>query len=157
MRLVIADKLPSKFLEDFRSLGLEVDYAPDAGAEGLVAAAATANIVVVRSTKVTRKAIEAAKNLALIIRAGAGYDTIDVNAASERGIYVTNCPGKNSVAVAELTLGLILALDRRIPDNTRDLRAGQWNKKEYGKADDPRAWADLCHVLFNVKEFIFLN
>ena len=135
MRLVIADKLPSKFLEDFRSLGLEVDYAPDAGAEGLVAAAATANIVVVRSTKVTRKAIEAAKNLALIIRAGAGYDTIDVNAASERGIYVTNCPGKNSVAVAELTLGLILALDRRIPDNTRDLRAGQWNKKEYGKAD----------------------
>ena len=72
--------------------------------------------------------------LALIVRAGAGYNTIDVEAASARGIYVSNCPGKNAVAVAELAFGLILSLDRRIPDNVADLRAGQWNKKEYSKA-----------------------
>ena len=88
-----------------------------------------------RSTKVTRAAIEAAPRLALVVRAGAGYDTIDVAAASERGIFVSNCPGKNSVAVAELAMGLIVALDRRIVDATADLRAGHWNKKEYGKAD----------------------
>ena len=72
--------------------------------------------------------------LSLIVRAGAGVNTIDVAAASKRGIYVSNCPGKNSVAVAELAMGLILALDRRIPDNVAELRAGKWNKKEYSKA-----------------------
>ena len=72
--------------------------------------------------------------LALIVRAGAGYNTIDVAAASARGIYVSNCPGKNAIAVAELAFALLLALDRRIPDNVADLRAGHWNKKEYSKA-----------------------
>jgi D-3-phosphoglycerate dehydrogenase len=75
-----------------------------------------------------------AGHLTLIVRAGAGYDNIDVKAASARGIYVANCPGKNSLAVAELAFGLILALDRRIPDNVIDLRAGKWNKKEYSKS-----------------------
>jgi D-3-phosphoglycerate dehydrogenase / 2-oxoglutarate reductase len=68
------------------------------------------------------------------VRAGAGYNTIDVAAASRRGIYVSNCPGKNAVAVAELTFALLLALDRRVPDNVADLRGGRWNKKEYSKA-----------------------
>ncbi len=135
MRLVIADKFPDRFLGEFKSLGLEVTYAPESTAERLREIAREATILVVRSTKVTRETIEQARSLAVIIRAGAGYDTIDVTAASERGIFVTNCPGKNSVAVAELTMGLLLALDRRIPDNTADLRKGQWNKKEYGKAD----------------------
>jgi D-3-phosphoglycerate dehydrogenase len=87
----------------------------------------------VRSTKVTEAAL-AAGRLSLVVRAGAGYNTIDVKAASSRGIYVSNCPGKNSIAVAELAFALILALDRRLPDNVADLRAGKWNKKEYGKA-----------------------
>lgn len=91
-------------------------------------------ILIVRSTKVTRAMIDAAPELSLIIRSGAGYNTIDVAAASERSIYVSNCPGKNAIAVAELTMGLILALDRRIPDNVFDLRQGTWNKKEYSKA-----------------------
>jgi len=88
---------------------------------------------VVRSTKVTEPMFDAGR-LSLVVRAGAGYDNIDVAAASARGIYVANCPGKNSLAVAELAFGLILALDRRIPDNVADLRAGKWNKKEYSKA-----------------------
>src|SRR5207237_9559578 len=76
----------------------------------------------------------AAGPLKLIVRAGAGYNTIDVAAASRRGIYVSNCPGKNSIAVAELAFALILALDRRIADNVITLRQGQWNKKEFSKA-----------------------
>src|SRR5438093_7667852 len=72
--------------------------------------------------------------LKLIVRAGAGYNTIEVATASRRGIYVSNCPGKNAIAVAELTLALILALDRRVADNVIELRAGKWNKKEYSRA-----------------------
>jgi len=135
MRLLIADKFPEAYVTDFRALGLTVEYQPDASAEQLPALVDGAQILVVRSTKVTRAAIEKAPALELIIRAGAGYDTIDVAAASERGIYVANCPGKNSVAVAELAMGLMLAIDRRIVQNTADLRAGRWNKKEYSKAD----------------------
>ena len=90
-------------------------------------------MLVVRSTKVTRPMLEKG-NLSLVVRAGAGYNTIDVEAASERGIWVANCPGKNAIAVAELTFGLMLALDRRIVERHDDLRAGKWNKKEYSKA-----------------------
>jgi D-3-phosphoglycerate dehydrogenase len=75
-----------------------------------------------------------AGHLSLIVRAGAGYNTIDVAHASARGIYVSNCPGRNAIAVAELAFGLILALDRRIPDNVATLRAGTWNKKEFSQA-----------------------
>jgi D-3-phosphoglycerate dehydrogenase len=92
-----------------------------------------ADVLIVRGTKVTADMLDGV-DLKLIVRAGAGYNTIDVAAASARGIYVSNCPGKNAIAVAELTLGLILALDRRIPDNVIELRAGHWNKKEYAKA-----------------------
>src|SRR5262245_62347873 len=73
-------------------------------------------------------------SLSLIVRAGAGYNTIDVATASRRGIYVSNCPGKNAIAVAELAFALMLAIDRRVPENVADLRSGVWNKKEYSKA-----------------------
>jgi D-3-phosphoglycerate dehydrogenase / 2-oxoglutarate reductase len=85
---------------------------------------------VVRSTVVSEPMLDAGK-LTLVVRAGAGYNTVDVKAASRRGIYVSNCPGKNSIAVAELAFGLIVGLDRRIPDNVAELRLGKWNKKEY--------------------------
>jgi D-3-phosphoglycerate dehydrogenase len=91
-------------------------------------------VLVVRSTKVPAEAMDASAQLELIVRAGAGYDTIDVEGASARGIFVSNCPGKNSTAVAELTWGLILSLDRAIPDNVADARAGRWNKGRYAKA-----------------------
>jgi D-3-phosphoglycerate dehydrogenase len=135
MRLYIADELPTTSLDALSALGLEVVYDPKCSADDLPARIGDAGILVVRSTKVSRQTIEAATRLALVVRAGAGYDTIDVAAASERGIFVSNCPGKNSVAVAELAMGLIIALDRRIVEGTNDLRAGKWNKKEYGKAD----------------------
>ena len=110
-------------------------YQPDASGDALTEAVRTtgASVLVVRSTQVTEPMLDAGA-LALVVRAGAGVNTIDLAGASRRGIYVSNCPGKNAVAVAELTMGLLLALDRRIPDNVADLRAGTWNKKEYSKA-----------------------
>ena len=86
-----------------------------------------------RGTEVPGEALRAGR-LAVVVRAGAGYNTIDVKTASELGIYVTNCPGKNSVAVAELAMGLLLSLDRQIPDGVADLRGGVWNKAKYSKA-----------------------
>src|SRR5205085_7094454 len=92
-----------------------------------------ADVLVVRSTVVAGPMLEQGA-LSLVVRAGAGYNTIDVAAASRRGIYVSNCPGKNAIAVAELTFALILALDRRVPDSVAELRAGVWNKKKYSVA-----------------------
>ncbi|HZU85699.1 MAG TPA: D-3-phosphoglycerate dehydrogenase, partial [Polyangiaceae bacterium] len=136
MRVLVADELPEPYLSELRALGLDVAYAPAATADELASGGALggADVLVVRSTRVTRAAIERGDRLALVVRSGAGVDTIDVAAASERGVLVANCPGKNSAAVAELAMGLIIALDRRIADATEDLRAGRWNKKQYGRA-----------------------
>ena len=135
MKVLIADQFEPSGIDGIKAAGCEVIYQP-ALADQLLAdalAATRPDVLVVRSTKVTEAMLPQA-SLSLIVRAGAGVNTIDVAAASRRGIYVSNCPGRNSIAVAELTLGLILALDRRIPDNVADLRAGRWNKKEYSKA-----------------------
>ncbi|HKV39318.1 MAG TPA: 3-phosphoglycerate dehydrogenase family protein [Blastocatellia bacterium] len=135
MKVLIADKFPEAGLLALRSAGLEVVSDPELKDDALTSAiqANDADVLVVRSTRVTRAMLESG-NLSLVVRAGAGYNTIDVKAASALGIYVANCPGRNSIAVAELAFGLILALDRRIPDNVADLRNGRWNKKEYGKS-----------------------
>ncbi|MGE5814980.1 MAG: NAD(P)-dependent oxidoreductase [Acidobacteriota bacterium] len=135
MKVLVADKFEKSGLDGLQALGCEVIYNPDLKEDALKAVIGEtgAEVVIVRSTKVTEPMMDAG-HLTLIVRAGAGYDNIDVQAASGRGIYVANCPGKNSLAVAELAFGLILALDRRIPDNVIDLRAGKWNKKEYSKS-----------------------
>src|SRR5271157_2050307 len=135
MRVLIADKFEQPGLDRLREIGCEVLYQPGTKDEALVQAVAQSRpeVLVVRSTKVP-EAVLAAGPLKLVVRAGAGYNTIDVAAASRRGIYVSNCPGKNSVAVAELAFGLILALDRRIADNVIWLRQGKWNKAEFSKA-----------------------
>jgi D-3-phosphoglycerate dehydrogenase len=135
MKVLIADKFEKSGLDGLQQLGCEVLYQPDLKDAALAEALASskADVLVVRSTKVTEP-ILAAGCLSLVVRAGAGFDTIDMAAASRRGIYVSNCPGRNSIAVAELAFGLILSLDRRIPDNVAELRAGKWNKKEYSKA-----------------------
>src|SRR5205809_6196445 len=135
MRVLIADKFEESGRIGLRTIGCEITFQPDLKDDALVNAIAKEqpDVLVVRGTKITEPML-AAGPLKLVVRAGAGYNTIDVAAASRRGIYVSNCPGKNSIAVAELTFALILALDRRIADNVVDLRAGTWNKKEYSKA-----------------------
>ena len=135
MKVLIADKFEKSGLDGLKAAGCDVIFQPDASGDSLTAAIkeSRAPVLVVRSTKVTESMLDAGV-LSLIVRAGAGVNTIDVAGASKRGIYVSNCPGKNSVAVAELTMGLILSVDRRIPDNVSELRAGKWNKKEFSKA-----------------------
>lgn len=135
MKTLIADAFPEHYVDAIIALGIDVEYKPKLKAEELASAIGEANILVVRSTEVRADCIDAARRLSLIIRAGAGVNTIDMKSANARGIYVANCPGKNSIAVAELTMGLILSLDRRIADNVIDLRNGKWNKAEYSKAD----------------------
>jgi D-3-phosphoglycerate dehydrogenase / 2-oxoglutarate reductase len=135
MKVLIADKFEQSGRDGLAAIGCEVSFQPDLKDEALVEAIGQLNpdVLVVRSTKVTASALEAGA-LKLVVRAGAGYNTIDVVAASRRGIYVSNCPGKNAIAVAELAFALILALDRRIADNVISLRRGEWNKKEFSRA-----------------------
>ena len=135
MKILIADKFEESGIEGLRALGCEVIYNAELKDDALTAAVrdSRADAIVVRSTKVPEATLDAGR-LSLVVRAGAGFNTIDVKAASARGIYVSNCPGKNSVAVAELAFGLMLALDRRIADNVIELRTGKWNKKEYSQA-----------------------
>lgn len=135
MNILIADKFEKSGVEGLKGLGAEVLYEPDLKSEDLGdrLRATSADILVVRSTKVPESAMVDTK-LSVIIRAGAGYNTIDVEAASRFGIQVTNCPGKNGKAVAELAFALILACDRHIADNVADIHNGVWNKKKYSVA-----------------------
>ncbi|PYS80888.1 MAG: hydroxyacid dehydrogenase [Acidobacteria bacterium] len=135
MRVLIADKFEQSGRDGLDAAGCEFSYQPDVKDDTLVEAIRSyqPDALVVRGTKVNEQMLDAGA-LKLIVRAGAGYNTIDVAAASRRGVYVSNCPGKNYVAVAELALALILALDRRVADNVIQLRAGHWNKKEFSKA-----------------------
>src|SRR6202521_573080 len=135
MHVLIADKFEQSGRASLQAIGCEISFQPDLKDDALVTAIAEhrPDVLVVRGTKVTEPML-AAGPLKLIVRAGAGYNTIEVAAASRRGIYVSNCPGKNSIAVAELAFALILALDRRIADTVIALRAGEWNKKEFSRA-----------------------
>jgi len=135
MRVLIADKFEQSGRDGLQAIGCDVSFQPDLKDDALTEAirGQMPDVLVVRGTKVTEPML-AAGQIKLVVRAGAGFNTIDVAAASRRGIYVSNCPGKNSIAVAELAFALMLALDRRIADNVIALRRGEWNKKEFSKA-----------------------
>src|ERR1051326_50815 len=135
MRVLIADKFEQSGRDGLQSLGCEISFQPDLKDDALVAVIKeiAPDVLVVRGTKITESRLDAGP-VKLVVRAGAAFNTIDVAAASKRGIYVSNCPGKSSIAVAELAFALILALDRRIADNVIALRKGEWNKKEFSKA-----------------------
>src|ERR671939_249427 len=136
MKVLIADKFEKVGVDGLRELGCVVVSRPEVTAEQLPEAIRDAdpNILIVRGKKVNAAALEAGTSLELVIRAGAGVDTIDVPSASRLGIFVANCPGRNSIAVAEVVMGLLLSCDRRIPDQVADLRQNKWNKAEYSKA-----------------------
>lgn len=138
MRILIADKLSAHCTSALEDLGMEVLHQPDLTAEQIPGALEGVEVLVVRSTRVTGEALERGQDLSLVIRAGAGVNTIDLPTASRRGIYVANCPGKNTAAVAELTIGLLVAADRQIVNATTALRNGQWEKKRFGNAQGLR-------------------
>src|SRR5690625_6175060 len=136
MKILVADKLAESGIERLRQHEHEVAVRPDLTGDELIDALrhTAPAVLVVSSTKVPEPALAAPPSLELIVRAGAGYDNIDVQAASARGVFVSNCPGKNAAAVAELTIGLLLALDRAIPDNVIEARNGRWEKGQFSKA-----------------------
>ncbi|HSP88598.1 MAG TPA: phosphoglycerate dehydrogenase [Ignavibacteriaceae bacterium] len=135
VKVLVADKFPESHIQLLKDMDLEVNYLPKLGEKDLPEAARDTDILVVRSTIVNADTINSSDRLNLIIRAGAGVNNINIQAANQKGIYVANCPGMNSVAVAELAIGLMLSLDRKIPDNVLDFRNGKWNKGEYSKAE----------------------
>ncbi len=134
MQVLIADRFPQNFLPEIEKLGYKCHLRPDIGEAALREALPGMQVLLVRSTRISDSTLEGATDLSWIIRAGAGYNTIDCEATARRAIWVSNVPGRNSIAVAELTIGLILALDRRIPDNVIAIRQRQWQKKEFSKA-----------------------
>jgi len=135
MHLLFADRLPEKTLVELEARGHVCVMEPGLAADDLPSRIAGFDGLVVRSTKVRHEVFEAADRLVLVIRAGAGTNTIDTDAAAARGVFVSNVPGRNAVAVAELTMGLLLAIDRRIADNVAALRSGHWDKQRYSKAN----------------------
>ena len=136
MKVLIADKFDKSGVEELRAAGCDVTHDPELSGDALVDAIRQTGcrLLIVRGTKVSEAALTASDELGVVVRAGAGYNTIDLAAASRRSVLVANCPGKNAVAVAELTFALILGLDRLVVENTSDLRDGRWNKKRYAKA-----------------------
>ena len=135
MKVLIADKFPDQYIQKLKDAGIEVVYNPKLGENDLPEAAKDVDCLVVRSTNVNAATIDNSNNMSLIVRAGSGVNNINIPAANKKGIYVSNCPGKNSIAVAELAIGLMISLDRRIPQNVIDFRQGKWNKGEYSKAE----------------------
>lgn len=136
MKVLIADKFEDAGLEELKKIAADVTREPELKEAALTQRIAEYDptVLIVRSTKVQPDQLSAAKSLKLIVRAGSGYDTIDIGTAKEKGIKVANCPGMNAVAVAELAMGHVINLDRRISDNVADVRAHKWNKKGYSKA-----------------------
>jgi len=132
MRVLVSDPLSPAAIATLRAApGISVVEVAGLAEEGLLPLVGDIDAWIVRSaTRVTRRLIEAAPRLRWVARAGAGLDNIDVGAARERGISVLNVPGANSVAVAELVMGLLLALFRQIPAADASLRRGAWEKSK---------------------------
>ncbi len=132
MKIVIADDLPASAADLLRAEGWEVDAKAGRPLDQLKHDLADADALVVRSaTKVTAAVIESAPRLRVIARAGTGVDNVDVTAASARGVVVMNAPGANSISVAELAIGLMLALARHVPAADAAMKQGKWEKKKF--------------------------
>jgi D-3-phosphoglycerate dehydrogenase / 2-oxoglutarate reductase len=136
MKILIADKFEAFGIQQLKEITDGVVCEPELKDDTLTKRIAEFDpvILIVRSTKVQAPQLDAGKSLKLVIRAGSGVDTIDVPHATKKGVKVANCPGMNAIAVAELVMGHMINMDRRIADNVADVRAHKWNKKEYSKA-----------------------
>jgi D-3-phosphoglycerate dehydrogenase len=136
LKVIIADKLSPEAVEALRIAGVEVDDRSGIEAVELAGVIAEYQGLIVRSrTKVTADLLKAGTALKVVGRAGVGVDNIDLAAARERGVAVVNTPVSTSVAVAELTIGLLLALLRNIPHADQTMKQAQWIKKELEGAE----------------------
>ncbi len=131
MKILITDPIHEDAINILKELG-DVEVATNLSKEELLEKIKDADILIVRSgTKVDREVIEHAKKLKIIGRAGVGVDNIDVEAATEKGIIVVNAPDSSSISVAELTMGLILAAARNIPQANNSVKKGEWDRKRF--------------------------
>ena len=132
MKVLISDSLAAEGVAILREAGLDVVERPGLPPDELREALRDADALILRSgTQLTADAIAEAEHLKVIGRAGAGVDNIDVAAATRRGIVVMNTPGGNTVAACELTMAMMLALARRLPQATARVKAGEWPRKEF--------------------------
>ncbi len=131
MKVIIADQINKKGIAELEDVA-DVLVATDISREELIEKIGDFDAVVVRSrTKITKDVIDAASKLKIIARAGVGVDNIDVNAATEKGIMVINAPESTSISVAEHTMGLILALARKISIADKSTKEGRWEKNKF--------------------------
>jgi len=136
VKVIVCDTIADKGVEMMRQAGIEVDVNTGLTPEELEKTIGGYDVIVVRSaTKVRKPIIEAGKNLKRIVRAGVGLDNIDVEHAKAQGIEVMNTPAASSSAVAELTMGYLFALARRLPQTTASMRAGKWEKKKFSGSE----------------------
>lgn len=132
-RVLVADKIAREGLTPLTSdPRFELIERPGLKGEDLTAAVAEADAVLVRSaTKITREALARATRLKVIGRAGVGVDTIDVEAATEKGVAVMNAPAGNTVSAAELAFALLLAVIRKVPAADRSMKDGKWDRSSF--------------------------
>lgn len=132
-RILVSDKLGAAALERLQSFpDIAVEYKTGLSREELLAIIPEFDGLIVRSgTKVTAEVFEAAKRLRVVGRAGVGVDNIDLNAATRQGVIVMNTPGANSMATAELTIGLMLAASRNIAQAHASVKAGEWRRNDF--------------------------
>ena len=115
-----------------KEAGLETEIKGTPGKEELIAMIGDYEAMIVRSqTKVTAEIIAAGTRLKVIGRAGVGVDNVDVPAATQRGIIVMNAPDGNTIATAEHTVAMIMALSRNIPAAVASLKEGKWDRKSF--------------------------
>ena len=132
MKVLVCDPIHEDGIKILKDAGFEIDISPEISYEELKGKVRDYDVLVVRSrTKVTREIIEAGEKLKVVGRAGAGIDNIDVEAAKEKGVKVLNTPEAPAIAVAELTIGLLLSLARQIPRADSSMKEGRWAKKEF--------------------------
>jgi D-3-phosphoglycerate dehydrogenase len=132
MHIVIADALPESAAAPFLERGWTVDARSGRNADELARDLANADALIVRSaTQVTAALLGAAPRLRVVARAGTGVDNVDLEAASARGVLVLNAAGANSISVAELTLGMMIALARGIAAADASMKQGAWDKKRF--------------------------
>ncbi|MFQ5805208.1 MAG: NAD(P)-dependent oxidoreductase [Phycisphaerae bacterium] len=124
MKILVGCSLPESALQELRSLGTEVLYEPDLTTERMEKLVRDVAVLIVCRTRVSPEVIAAGKELQMIVRAGTDTANIAVEEASTQGIFVSNCPYKDAVAIAELIFGLLLALDRRVLENVAAFQKG---------------------------------
>lgn len=132
MRVLVSDSLSEKGVEILKNSGLSVDVNTKLTKEELLKVIGDYDGLVVRSaTKVTAEVLNAAKNLKVVGRAGAGLDNIDLPASTKKGVVVMNTPGGNTITTAEHAISMLLAMLRMIPQATASLKNGKWEKSKF--------------------------